>query len=256
MRAPTTMPAPKVDADSSIAPSSGTRAAASPAARPAAMPPPSLPTERRSSAGSVSARRMLATARPGRKGQAHAVDQHRRVEHAHADAEHADAQQVEHHLPGRRLRQAHPHHRLHQHAHAAHAGHRGGGGLDVVGAVLAVGAVARGDGGAEQARQHLAADEEAEREVHVGRGHAGQRPQHEHADRGQQQVVLPAALRGQPGPARGGVMEGVRGEAMLLIASSIGSFVRQRSAVCRCHEEHQRSPCQDGGHAGDQKSRR
>ena len=69
MRAPTTMPAPKVEADSSTAPSSGTRPDASPAAKPAATPPPSLPIERRSSAGSVSARRMLATARPEGKAR-------------------------------------------------------------------------------------------------------------------------------------------------------------------------------------------
>ena len=80
----------------------------------------------------------------GGEGQPQAVDQHRRVQHADADAEHADAQQVGDQLPGRRLRQPHPHHGLDQHAHAAHAGHRGRRRLDVVGAVLAVDAVAGG----------------------------------------------------------------------------------------------------------------
>ncbi len=67
MRAPTTMPAPKVDAENSIASRSATLVAAMPPARPMAMPVPSLPTERFSRTGSVSARRMLATARPDGK---------------------------------------------------------------------------------------------------------------------------------------------------------------------------------------------
>ncbi|MNL20224.1 hypothetical protein D3C87_1414610 [compost metagenome] len=64
MRAPTIMPAPKVDADRSIAPSHATRVTPTPATAPSAIPPPSRATERRSSTGSVSARRMLATASP------------------------------------------------------------------------------------------------------------------------------------------------------------------------------------------------
>ncbi|MCY1219167.1 hypothetical protein D9M72_311300 [compost metagenome] len=66
-RAPTIMPAPKVAADRSSAASHGTRAAPRPQPRPSAMPPPSRATERRSSAGSVSARRILATASPDGK---------------------------------------------------------------------------------------------------------------------------------------------------------------------------------------------
>ncbi|MDT4828172.1 hypothetical protein FQZ97_615400 [compost metagenome] len=64
MRAPTIMPAPKVAADRSSAASHGTRAAPRPLASPSAAPPPSRATERRSSTGSVSARRILATASP------------------------------------------------------------------------------------------------------------------------------------------------------------------------------------------------
>ena len=108
-------------------------------------------------------------------GELHAVHEHRRVEHAHAHAEHADAEHVEDQLPDGRLRQPHPHHRLDEHAHGAHARDRGRRRLHVVRAVLALGAVAEGDGGAEDAREHLAAHEEAEREVHVGRGDAAQR---------------------------------------------------------------------------------
>ena len=96
MRAPTTMPAPNVEVDSSIAPSSGDLRrgdAADQPGRDAAAE--HARTERRSSTGSVSARRMLATARPDGKGQLHPVDEDRRVEHADADAEHADRQHVE-----------------------------------------------------------------------------------------------------------------------------------------------------------------
>ena len=176
-------------------PATARLAAASPPASPAPMPPPSL-ADRAAQQHRVGQRAQdVGHREPRRKRQLQPVDQDRRVEHADADAEHADAQHVQHQLPGRRLRQPHPHHRLDQHAHRRHAGHRGRRRLDVVGAVLAFGAVAVGDGGAEDARQHLPADEEAEREVHVRRGDAAQRPEHEDAERGQQQVVFPAALR-------------------------------------------------------------
>ena len=204
MRAPTTMPAPKVEVESSIVPRIAIFAAAMPPTSPLATPPPSSATERRSSTGSVSARRMLATARPRREDQLHAVDQDRRVEHADAGAEHADRQHVEHQLPHRRLRQAEPDHRLDQHAHPAHAGDRRGRRLDVVGAVLALDAVAVGDGRAEQAGEHLAADEEADREVHVRRRQPAERAEDEDAEREQERVVLPGARRRQPAPARRG----------------------------------------------------
>ena len=92
MRAPTIMPAPKVDADRSIAPSSAHLGAAdaarpTPSADAAAERADRVPEQR----GSVSARRMFATARPDGKVELQAVDQDRRVEHADADAEHADA---------------------------------------------------------------------------------------------------------------------------------------------------------------------
>ena len=140
---------------------------------------------------------------PGGVGELHPVHEHRRVEHADADAEHADAEHVEDELPDRRLRQPHPHHRLDEHAHAAHAGHRGRRRLHVVGAVLAFGAVAEGDGRAEDAREHLPAHEEAQREIHVGGGDAAQRAQHEDAEADEEGVVLPGARGGKPGPARG-----------------------------------------------------
>ncbi len=135
MRAPTIMPAPNVDADSSIAPSAAILAAPMPPTMPSAMPPNSRDTDRRSRTGSVSARRMLATASPDGKRELQAVDEDRRVEHADADAEHADAQHVEDELPRRRLRHAQPDHRLDDHRHRAHAGDRGRRRLDVVGAV-------------------------------------------------------------------------------------------------------------------------
>ncbi len=67
MRAPTSMPAPSVEVDSSIAPSAATLAEARPPPMPSAMPLPRRATERLSSAGSVRARRMFATAKPDGK---------------------------------------------------------------------------------------------------------------------------------------------------------------------------------------------
>ena len=64
MRAPTSMPAPSVEVESSIAPTAATLAAARPPPRPRPMPLARRETERRSSTGSVRARKMLATARP------------------------------------------------------------------------------------------------------------------------------------------------------------------------------------------------
>ena len=137
-----------------------------------------------------------------REHELHAVDQDRRVEHADAGPEHADGEHVEDQLPHRRLRQAEPDHRLDQHAHRAHARDRCGCRLDVVRAVLAFGAVAVGDGRAEQAREHLAADEEADREVHVRRRQSAERAEDEDAEREQEGVVLPRVRCGQPAPAR------------------------------------------------------
>ena len=100
-----------------------------------------------------------------------------------------------------RLPQSHPDHGLDHHRHGAHTGNRGGGGLDEVGAVLALGTVAIGHGRAENACQHLPADEESEREIHVRGGDAAERAQNQDADRSEQQVVFPAVDRGQPAPA-------------------------------------------------------
>ena len=63
MREPTMRPAPSVDADRPMCSTIGMRLA-SPTPMPPAAPPPSWPIDRRSSFGSVSARRMLATAWP------------------------------------------------------------------------------------------------------------------------------------------------------------------------------------------------
>ena len=68
-----------------------------------------------------------------------------------------------------------------EHAHARHATRPSGHGLHVVRAVLALGAVAVGDDAAEDAGQHLAADEEAEREVHVRGGDAAERAEDQDA---------------------------------------------------------------------------
>ncbi len=63
MRDPTIRPAPTVDPDRPACSTHGIRPA-KPAAMPPAAPPPSRPIDRRSSFGSVSARRMFATACP------------------------------------------------------------------------------------------------------------------------------------------------------------------------------------------------
>src|SRR2546430_6107838 len=47
----------------------------------------------------------------------HPVHDERRIEHAKADPEHADAQEVRDELPGRRLGEPEPEHRLDKHAH-------------------------------------------------------------------------------------------------------------------------------------------
>src|SRR4249919_230341 len=65
----------------------------------------------------------------------------------------------------------------------AHAGDGRRRRLDVVRAVLA--------------REHLAADEESDGEVHVRGGDATERSQHECAEREQERVVLPRPRRGQ-----------------------------------------------------------
>ena len=202
MRAPTTMPAPKVEVESSIVPRIAILAAAMPPTMPVATPPPRS-GHRAAQQHRVGQRAQdVGDRQAGREGQLHAVDQDRRVEHADAGAEHADRQHVQHQLPHRRLREAEPDHRLHQHAEAAHAGDRRCCRLDVVGAVLALDAVAVGDGRAEQPGQHLAADEEADREVHVRRRQPAERAENEDAEREQQRVVLPGVGRGQPAPAR------------------------------------------------------
>ena len=67
MRAPTIMPAPNVEVDRSIAPRNAVFAAPMPPAMPSAMPPNRRVTDCLSNTGSVSARRMLATASPDGK---------------------------------------------------------------------------------------------------------------------------------------------------------------------------------------------
>ena len=124
-----------------------------------------------------------------------AVDEDRRVEHAHADPEHADTAEVEPQLPAGRQRHPQPDHRLDEHAHAGQVGHRGGHGLDVVGAVFPLGAVAVGDDAAEDARQDLGADGESQAERHVGGGDPAQRTQDQQGHCAEQQVIAGAAGR-------------------------------------------------------------
>ena len=58
--------------------------------------------------------------------------------------------------------------------------------------MLALGAVAVGDDAAEDAREHLPADEEPEAEVHVRGGDAAERAQHQQRHRPEQEVVARA----------------------------------------------------------------
>ena len=102
MRAPTISPAPKVEVERSIASIRARRA--SPGRQRAqrgataefgdGAPKQVFVGERAQNVGH---------GQPGWKGQLHAIDQDRGVEHAEADAEHADAQHVQNELPGRRL---------------------------------------------------------------------------------------------------------------------------------------------------------
>ena len=64
MRDPTISPAPTVDADTPMSSTTFTRDAMPATSSPAPVPPPRRPIDRRSSRGSVSARRMFATAWP------------------------------------------------------------------------------------------------------------------------------------------------------------------------------------------------
>jgi hypothetical protein len=142
MRAPTSKPAPRVEVDSSMAPRKASLAEPMPPTRPRPMPVPRRETERLQQ-HRVGQRAQDVGHRQARgKGQLQPVHQDGRVEHAHAGAEHADGAHEQHQLPQRRLRQAHPHHGLDQHAHAGHAGDRGRRRLHVVGAVFALGPVA------------------------------------------------------------------------------------------------------------------
>ena len=140
MRAPTIMPAPNVEVDSSIAPSSASLADA--------MPPTSPSADAAGQAGHRAAQQHrigqraqdVGDRQAGRKRQPQAVDQDRRVEHAHADAEHADRTPCRA-SAARWAAAAGPATPSPGAARPcrAHAGHRGSGRLHVVGAVLAVG---------------------------------------------------------------------------------------------------------------------
>jgi len=111
----------------------------------------------------------------GGEGQLHSIDQNGSVEHADADAEHPDGGKEQDELPDRRFLESEPDHGLDEDGHAGHVGDGGGHGLDVIGAVLALGAVAVSDDAAEDASEDLATDEEADGEVHVGGGDGAQR---------------------------------------------------------------------------------
>jgi hypothetical protein len=91
MRAPTIMPAPNVDVERSIAPRNDVFAAPMPPAIPSAIPPKSRDTDCLSRTGSVSARRMFATARPEGNVSRKRSTRIGRIEHPDAHAEHADA---------------------------------------------------------------------------------------------------------------------------------------------------------------------
>ena len=195
MRAPTIMPPPSVEveiADGRDRPGDASRAHDQPQRE--RSPPPDaaaqLPIERCSRFLSVSARRMFATAKPD--GNVSCIRSTRigRVEHADADAEHADAQEVEDRAAttGGSGRPSHTMAWIST-RHAAHAGDRGGHGLHVVGAVLAFRPVAAGDRAAQDAGQHLPADEEPEREVHERRGDAAQRAEDEDGHGAEQEVI-------------------------------------------------------------------
>ncbi|MNR19600.1 hypothetical protein D3C85_1364030 [compost metagenome] len=107
-------------------------------------------------------------------------------------------------MPERRRIHAHPAHRLDHHDHPAHAGHGRRRRLDIVGPMPPGGAISRRHRRTQNAGQHLPANKEPEREVHVSRRHAAKRPQHQHPRRTKQGVVLPGVRGGQPAPARGG----------------------------------------------------
>ena len=135
----------------------------------------------------------------------HAVDDERRVEHAQPDAEHADAQEVGDELPGRRLGEPEPDHRLDKHAHRGHTGDRSRHRLHVIRAVLAGRPIAEGHHAPQDPRQHLAADEEAEREVHVRGGDPAERAEDEDGDDAEQDVIAARVDRRQEAQSLGHV---------------------------------------------------
>src|SRR5229473_2035793 len=132
-------------------------------------------------------------------------DDDRRIEHAQPDAEHPDAKEVGDELPGGRLGEPEPDHRLDEHAHAAHSGDRSGHRLHVIRTVLSVGAIAEGHHAAQNPREHLAADEKPEREIHVRGGDAAQRPENEDGDGAKQEVVAARVDRRQEAESLGHV---------------------------------------------------
>ena len=93
-------------------------------------------------------------------------------------------------LPDGRLLQSQPDHRLQQNAHAGQLGDGSGHGLHVIGAVFALGAVAESDDAAEDARQNLAADKEAEGKVHVGGRDGAERAEDEESHGSEKEMVF------------------------------------------------------------------
>ena len=132
------------------------------------------------------------------------------IEHADADTEHADAEHVQDELPNRRLRQAEPCHCLDHHRHGTHSRNRCRGRLNVVGPMTTLRSIAVGHRRTEDARKHLATDEESQGEIHIRRGNATQRAENEYADDAEQGVVPPGARRGQPRPSWPGFCDGDR----------------------------------------------
>ena len=85
--------------------------------------------------------------------------------------------------------------------HSRHAHHRSRSRLHVVGAMLALGAMAKVTTDPKDPRQHLPTDEEADGEVHERRGDAAERDEHQAAQQGDQDVAAARTDGRSPGPA-------------------------------------------------------
>ena len=204
MRAPTIIPAPSVEVERLIASITGTFSGGETAEEPGQR---ATPERRHGTTQQALVRKRaqdVGNGEPFWIRQLQPIDEDRRVEHAHAGAEHPDAHEIKNELPGRRLGQPQPHHGLDDDGHAGETRHRRRAGLHEVRAVFALRTVAVRHGAAENARQHLAAHEKADAEVHERRGDAPQRPENENPQGAQEKVVLPRSRGRQKPPANCG----------------------------------------------------